>query len=117
MKNPNILRQIRRKKRISSNIVGTKDRPRIAIHRTNKYIYAQAIDDSNANTLAAADSRSLKLKEKKTKKDISTEVGKSLAKILLSKKITSAVFDRSSFAYKGRVQALADGVREGGVKI
>ena len=117
MKNPNILRQLRRKKRISSNITGLKDRPRISIYRSNRFIYAQAIDDSTAKTLASSDSRSLKKTDTVTKKDMSSEVGKILAKKLLDKKIKTAVFDRSSFAYKGRVQALADGIREGGVKI
>lgn len=110
----------RRKKRVSSNITGTKDRPRIVIFRSNKYIYAQAIDDIDKKTLMSVSSILLKkdkgyVKSKKT--DEAKKIGILLATALKEKKIVTGVFDRSRYAYNGRVKAVAEGLREGGLKI
>lgn len=117
MVNKNLKRKLRRKKRVSSGISGTAERPRISVYRSNKSIYAQAIDDDKAVTLASYSSHHLKSKDKKNKTEKSQEIGSSLAKILKDKKIKKAVFDRGPYAYLGRVKALAEGLREGGIKI
>jgi large subunit ribosomal protein L18 len=111
----NVDRKLKRKKRVSENMVGTKDRPRISIHRTNKYIYAQAIDDTAEKTVASYNS--ILVKAKGTKSDKAKEVGKKLAEILKGLKIDKAIFDRSRFTYNGRVKALAEGLREGEIQV
>ncbi len=115
MSNTNLQRKNRRKIRVSTNIVGTTERPRVSIHRTNKYIYAQVIDDVTAKTVAACSS--LKLDVKGTKSDKAREVGKKLAEMLKKINITTVVFDRGSFQYNGRVKQLAEGLREGEIKV
>ena len=110
-------RILRRKKRVSSNIWGTKEKPRIAVYRSNMYLYAQAIDDDARKTLASA-STSKKDKSIKVKKsDAAKEAGKVLAKLLIEKNIKAGVFDRNRYAYNGRVKMLAEGLREGGLTI
>ena len=120
MTNINLDRKLRRKRRVSSNIRGTGDRPRISIFRSSKYIYAQAIDDVTKKTLLSFSNADLK-KEKDFKKGKKSEdskmIGVGLAKKLIEKKILSGVFDRGSYTYNGRVKALAEGLREGGLKI
>jgi large subunit ribosomal protein L18 len=116
----NFDRKLRRKRRISSNIHGTKEKPRISIFRSNTYIYAQAIDDEAKKTLFASSNFDLKKEAnyKKGKKgDDSKKIGIKLAKTLIENKILAGVFDRGSYAYNGRVKALAEGLREGGLKI
>jgi len=115
MVNKILQRRIRRKKRISANIHGTVDRPRVSIFRSNKYIYAQAIDDVSEKTIVSANSLDFKLASKGEKTIQAKQVGKNLAQALKKKKITKILFDRSRFAYAGRVQAVADGLREGGI--
>ncbi|NTU73336.1 50S ribosomal protein L18 [Candidatus Roizmanbacteria bacterium] len=107
-------RNIRRKRRVSSNIRGTEERPRIVIHRTNKFIYAQAIDDVARVTIVAASSMK---SEKATKSDQARQVGVELGKSLIAKKIKAGVYDRNRFTYNGRVKALAEGLREAGLQI
>ncbi len=116
----NFDRKIRRKKRISANITGTKEKPRISIFRSNRYIYAQAIDDVGRLTIVSVTSipskKNISLaNEKKTV--VAKQVGVLLAKVLKEKKIETGVFDRGMYAYNGRVKALAEGLREGGLKI
>lgn len=115
MANKTLQRQIRRKRRVSTNIHGTADRPRVCVFRSNKFIYAQAIDDSAAKTIVSASSADIKTKGVKT--ELAMQVGKNLADALMKKKIKTALFDRSRFAYAGRVKALAEGLREGGIKV
>lgn len=110
-------RKLRRKARVSRNIHGTADRPRISVYRSSKYIYAQAIDDVNRVTLCASSSKKLELKEKAKKTAQAKEAGKALGKALVEKKIKTAVFDRGSYSYLGRVKELAEGVREAGIQI
>lgn len=103
---------------MSGNIFGTQARPRIVVFRSNKYIYAQAVDDVARKTLAAVSSLKLEVVDTKSKKsEIAKQVGVTLAKQLAEKKVTCGVFDRSIYAYLGRVKAVAEGLREGGLKI
>ena len=110
----------RRKMRVSANIVGSAVRPRISIYRSNRYIYAQAIDDGDNVTLAGYSSLHL-LDKSRTANGKKTEqakaVGKGLAMLLKQKQINTAVYDRGSYAYKGRVKAVAEGLRESGITI
>src|SRR6187402_2878048 len=101
--------------KIRSKISGSASRPRLAIYRSNASIYAQIIDDLSGTTLASASSGDLK-KVKGTKVDLSKEVGKKIAELAVSKGVTEVVFDRAGYLYHGRVKALADGAREGGLK-
>ncbi|GDX52434.1 50S ribosomal protein L18 [Bacteroidota bacterium] len=102
-------------KRIRKKISGTAERPRISIYRSNSEIYAQLINDEAGHTLLAASSRDLK-DIKGTKIEKSKQVGVALAKMAADKGITTAVFDRGGFLYHGRVQAIAEGAREGGLQ-
>lgn len=106
-----------RKKRhyqIRKQISGTKDKPRLAVFRSNRYIYAQIIDDQKQLTLAAASD--MKTAKKGTKLERAYEVGKNLAQAAVKKGIKAVVFDRGGFLYHGRVEKLAAGAREGGLK-
>ena len=93
-----------RKTRIRGRLSGTAERPRLSIFRSARFIYAQIIDDEKAVTLAAA------------KGAKSAEVGKEIADKANKKKITKVVFDRSGYRYHGRIKALADAAREGGLE-
>ncbi len=108
-------RKIRRLARVRKSVSrGTADRPRLSVFRSNAHIYAQLIDDSSGKTIVSASSLSVK-NVKSKKQDISKEIGKLLAKKAKEKEITKAVFDRASYRYHGRVKAVADGAREGGL--
>jgi len=98
----------RRRIRIRSKIKGTKDCPRLSVFRSNKHIYAQLIDDVKGETLAAALGG--------TGVPAATEVGKDLAKKAMDSKIKKVVFDRGGYKYHGRVKALAEAAREGGLE-
>lgn len=106
-------KRFRRTQRQSARVAGTAARPRLAVHRTNRFMYAQLIDDVAGKTLAAAASSKQKMK----KSDDAFAVGKALAEKAAAKKIGAAVFDRRSYKFHGRVKALADGAKEGGLKI
>jgi large subunit ribosomal protein L18 len=103
-----------RHKRVRSRVTGALDRPRLSVFKANRHIYAQLIDDGAGKTLAAASSLEIKSKGKKT--DIAKEVGKLIASKALVKKIKAVKFDRGGFAYHGRIKALAEGAREGGLE-
>jgi len=113
-------RRLKKKARVRKKIVGSSVRPRFAVFRSTRHIYAQIIDDSQGKTLVSASSLSKTLKEEvkaaATEKDVCKLVGKAAAKLALEKKITQVVFDRSGFLYHGRVKAVADGAREAGLK-
>lgn len=110
-------RKNRIKMRIRKVISGSAESPRLAVFRSNAEIYAQVIDDLTGKTLVAADSRDKALTSAKANKtEKSKLVGKLLAERALSKGIQSVVFDRGGFLYHGRVKALAEGAREGGLK-
>jgi large subunit ribosomal protein L18 len=104
----------RRKRRIRGKVAGTAERPRISVFRSNVGISAQLVDDSAGRTLAAASWLELK-KFKGTKTEQAAEVGKLLAANAKLAGIESAVFDRGGYLFHGRVKALADGAREGGL--
>jgi len=101
-------------KRIRKSIKGTQARPRLCVFRSNKAIYCQLVNDENSSTIAAVSSRVLKLSGNKTEQ--AKEVGKALAAKAAANNIESVVFDRNGYLYHGRVKALADGAREGGLK-
>lgn len=105
-------KQSRRIKRIRTRIAGTADRPRLAVRKTNRTMFAQLIDDQRGVTLAAASSLGL---AKDTKTEQARQVGGMIAKLAASKKITTIVFDRRGGAYHGRIKALADGARAAGL--
>jgi large subunit ribosomal protein L18 len=106
----------RRKKihdKIRSTIMGTNEKPRMSVFRSNKQIYVQLIDDINGTTLVAASSKDIK---SGTKSEVSAAVGKTVAEKASSKGIVNVVFDRGGFLYHGRVKALAEAAREAGLK-
>lgn len=107
---------LQRKKRVAAKISGTTKRPRLSVFKSNKQIYAQLIDDTKGNTLAAFSSKSIKAAGKKSKSEIAALVGEGIAKEAKVKKIKEIVFDRSGYRYHGRVKDLADGARKGGLK-
>ncbi|HUH35243.1 MAG TPA: 50S ribosomal protein L18 [Moheibacter sp.] len=102
------------KRRVRRNIFGTAERPRLSVYRSNKEIYAQLIDDNAGVTLASASSR--EKSEGANKTEQAATVGKLIAEKAKAKGIETIVFDRNGFVYHGRVKALADGAREGGLK-
>ena len=107
-----------RHSRIRKKISGTSSRPRLAVFRSARHIYAQAIDDSAGSTLAASSTLTIQKSLKKTytgNKEAAKAVGADVAKKLIEKSISTVVFDRGGFLYHGRVQALADGAREAGL--
>jgi len=104
----------RRKRRIRGRISGTTARPRVSVFRSNKAIYAQLVDDAAAATLVAARSAEIDTAGLK-KADVAKKVGELLAQRAKDKGIERVVFDRSGYLYHGRVKALAEGAREGGL--
>ena len=103
--------------RIRKKISGTAEKPRLAVFRSNKQIYAQVIDDLNRVTLLAASSKEKDITKPGIKKTEQAKlVGKSLAAKCREKGIENVVFDRSGYKYHGRVKSLADAAREGGLK-
>jgi len=102
-----------RKARVRAKTYGTETLPRLTIFKSNKYFYAQAIDDNSGATLAAADGR--KLGVKVNKEDVKT-VAAEMAKNLAAKNIDSVVFDRNGYLYHGVVASFADALREAGIK-
>jgi len=109
------VRRKKRKMRIRKKVSGLADRPRLSVYRSAKHIYAQVIDDNTGTTLASVHSFANKGDGPRANKDMCTELGKKLALGCKAKNITSVVFDKNGYAYHGRVKALADGAREGGL--
>ncbi|REC49100.1 50S ribosomal protein L18 [Chryseobacterium pennipullorum] len=109
-------KRIRIKRRVRGKISGSSELPRLSVYKSNKEIYAQLIDDKNGKTLAFASSREKGVDAKGTKTEVSAAVGKAIAAKAKAAGIESIVFDRNGFVYHGRVKALADGAREGGLK-
>jgi len=114
MKSRNKLR-IYRRRRVRAKIFGTAKRPRLSVFRSNKAIYAQVIDDVKGKTLVSA--RLAEIKKTKNNAEGAKELGKLIAKRCQEAKISEAVFDRGGYKYHGKVKALAEGAREGGLKI
>ena len=111
----NEVRKIRHE-RVRKKISGTADRPRLCVYRSNAHIYAQIIDDVAGNTLVAASSVEKDFELSGSNKEGARAVGKLVAERALQKGIEEVVFDRGGYIYHGRVKALAEGAREGGLK-
>ena len=108
-----------RHKRVRRKLSGTSERPRLCVYRSLSQIYAQIIDDTKGVTLASASTLDNEVKalcQGKSKSEQAKIVGQAIAKRALEKKISEVVFDRGGYIYIGRVQALADGAREAGLK-
>ena len=110
------VQRIKRHLRVRSKISGTKEAPRLAVYRSNKYIYAQIIDDEQGTTLVSASSNEAGFEGIGSNKDAAKRVGKMVAERALQKGIENVVFDRGGYIYHGRVKALADAAREAGLK-
>ena len=106
-------KRIRLKAKIRAKMNGTSERPRLSVFRSNKFIYAQLIDDMSRKTLASASDVKV---TKGTKTERAKQVGKEIATVALGKKISSVVFDRNGFKYTGRIKLVADEARAGGLK-
>lgn len=106
-------KRIRLKKKIRTKINGTSERPRLTVFRSNKFIYAQVINDMTGKTLAQANDVKI---TKGTKTERAKEVGKMIADIAIKAKIKKVVFDRNGFKYTGRIKLIADEARAGGLE-
>lgn len=112
-------KRIKRKKSIRKSITGTSERPRLSVFRSATNIYAQIIDDSTGSTLAAASTLSKELKGKVKKGgnvEAAAKVGELISSLAKKKKVAKVAFDRNGFLYHGRVKALADAARDGGLE-
>ncbi len=105
--------RLKKKIRIRKTVMGTDERPRLVVFRSSSHMYAQVVNDVTGTTLASASS--LKTKDSGKGMDQAKTVGLAVAKAALSKNIKNVVFDRNGFIYHGRVKALADAAREGGL--
>ena len=105
----------RRRQRIRKKVEGSTERPRLSVFRSNKQIYAQVIDDSSGKTLAAASSLGKDRGGEGGKVAVATAVGEAIASACKERGISQVVFDRGGNIYHGRVKALADGARKGGL--
>ena len=110
--------RVKRKIRIRKRLSGTSERPRLVVFRSNLHIYAQIIDDMTGSTLAQASTLTLSKNGEKVacNKAGAEKVGKEVARIAKDKNITKVVFDRHGYLYHGRIKAIADGAREGGLE-
>ena len=118
IKNKKEVSRQRRKRSIRSRIRGTAARPRLSVFRSNKHIYAQVIDDVSGATIASASSQTAGVREQldgKKKTEVAELVGQAIAALCKDKKIETVVFDRNGFIYHGRVKAVAEGARSGGL--
>lgn len=107
----------RRHLRIRKKVIGTRDRPRLCVFRSNKYISAQLIDDMQQKILMGISSAGLKELKKKKKTEAAMEIGRRLGKLAIEKGIIKVAFDRAGYKYHGRVKAVAEGAREAGLKL
>jgi large subunit ribosomal protein L18 len=105
-----------RHRRVRKKVRGTAERPRLAVFRSNRYIYAQVIDDDAGNTVAAASSQEAELRERTLSAATAVEVGRLIATRAKQVGVDRVVFDRGGFAFHGRVKALADSAREEGLE-
>lgn len=109
--------RVRRKVKIRKRIRGTDERPRLCVYRSNRYTYVQLISDESSSVLGAASTKSIPAGELSMKSvDSAKLLGKKIAEIAESKSISQVVFDRNGYRYHGRVSAVAEGAREGGLK-
>ena len=118
-KSDRLEKRFRRKKSIRKRLVGSTERPRLSIFRSSNHMYAQIVDDTTGNTIVSAStlSKELKGKIKSTGNiDAAKKVGELLSKVAKKNKISTVAFDRNGFLYHGRVKALADAARDGGLE-
>jgi large subunit ribosomal protein L18 len=108
--------RLRRHKRVRGKVAGSAERPRLVVYRSNKGITAQIVDDTTGRTIAGATWTALPKSFKGSKTEQAAEVGKQLAAVAKKAGIERVVFDRGGYLYHGRVKALADGAREGGLE-
>ncbi len=108
-------RKGRRANRVRAKILGTAERPRLSVFRSNRFIYAQLIDDTKGVTLASISTRGMSAKSKK--QDQAAEIGESIGKKAVGLGVSQVVFDRSSYRYHGRVAKVAEGARKAGLKL
>jgi large subunit ribosomal protein L18 len=116
--NQKVAGRLRRKRSIRKRISGNAERPRLSVFRSSMHMYAQVIDDDTGITLAAASTLSPEVRsqrEGKKKSELAALVGQLVAQKCQAKNITKVVFDRNGFIYHGRIKAVADGAREGGL--
>ena len=112
--------RLSRHKRVRAKIAGTSKRPRVAVFKSNQYTYAQVIDDETGKTLASVSNyggKKSKSKTKTKKSDEASKIGEALAEKMKKTGITEAVFDRGGFKFHGRIKAVAEGLKKGGIKI
>lgn len=107
--------KIQRQTRIRRKISNVADRPRLSVHRSNKYCYVQIID-LDGNALMGLSEKTVKTKQQLTSLESAKQLGLSIAKLAQEKKIKEVAFDKGRFAYRGRVKAIAEGAREGGLQ-
>ncbi len=107
----------KRKKKIRAKIFGSGERPRLSVFRSNKHIFLQLIDDARGATLLSFSDLKIRKNGKISKTESAKMVGKKLAELAKEKKINEVVFDRGGYKYHGRVKAVAEAVKEGGLKI
>ena len=117
-RDPNVYKRWRRHKRVRNRVAGTPERPRLAVHFSGKNITAQVIDDESGKTLASANTTEKDLKAKVPRANVATAItiGKTVAERAKAANVTKVVFDRGGFIYHGKVKALADAAREGGLQ-
>ncbi len=108
------MQRAKRKARVRGKIFGTADKPRVTVFRSNKHIYAQAIDDAAGMTLAAADGRKMGLK---ANKEAAVKVAEEIASAMKAKGIEKAVFDRNGYIYHGVIATFAEALRENGIQV
>lgn len=111
--------RVKKHKRLRYTLVGTSEKPRLCVFKSNNHMYAQVIDDTKAHTLVSASTMEADIKanlEKTDNVDAAKVVGEAVAKRAIEKGITTVVFDRSGYIYHGKVQALADAAREAGLQ-
>lgn len=109
-------KRYRRHRRVRAKVKGTKECPRLSVFRSNQHISVQLINDDKKETLVSFGDFEIKKKKGLTKVQLAKEVGRLIAKEALEKKIKKVVFDRGGYKYHGRVKAVAEGAREGGLK-
>lgn len=112
-------KRIRRHRRVRARIIGTSSRPRLCVFRSASHVHAQLIDDENGKTIISMSDIGMKAKKSEKaggKTALAFEVGKMIASLAAQKKILEVVFDRGGYQYHGRVKAVAEGAREGGLK-
>jgi large subunit ribosomal protein L18 len=118
--NPRTVARLKRQARIRKKIKGTSQRPRLSVFRSARHVYAQIVDDTSGITLVTASTVEKTFKEQpnsENKKSAAAQIGKLIAQRALDKGIKMVVFDRNGFLYHGRVKALSDGAREGGLEL